>query len=117
MGRKLIRLGLQLWGPTGKIPLGRTAFRDRFIATGRLKLVPLGARAVAVVEDEVDELIEELIAARETTPPIAQALPAVCAKKPWASQCQRTRAQCVATAKGRGWSLNISQQHCAKYFR
>ena len=31
-----------------------------FIKTGRLRFVKIGARAVGVIEDELDDLIEEL---------------------------------------------------------
>jgi len=69
MAKRILRLGPAVYGPDGKIPLGRTAFRKRFIETGRLRLVPLGARAVGVVEEEIDAVVEELIAARDTAPP------------------------------------------------
>jgi predicted DNA-binding transcriptional regulator AlpA len=48
------------------IPLGETLIRDTLIATGKLKPVPLGRRAVGFVEDEVFEINEELIAARDS---------------------------------------------------
>jgi hypothetical protein len=68
MAKRILRLGPAVYGPTGKIPLGRTAFRERFIDTGRLRLVPLSERAVGLVEEEIDQLIEELIAARDAAP-------------------------------------------------
>ena len=64
MARRLLRLS-QCWGVGGKIPLGKTGFREQLIDTGRLKLVPLGPRAVGVVEDEIDAIAEEYIAARD----------------------------------------------------
>jgi hypothetical protein len=42
-----------------------TKFYDDYVNTGRLKLVKLGTQKVAVVEDEVDALIEAAIAARD----------------------------------------------------
>jgi hypothetical protein len=42
-----------------------TKFYDDYVNTGRLKLVKLGPQKKAAVEDEVDALIEEMIAARE----------------------------------------------------
>jgi hypothetical protein len=69
MPKRILRLGPQVYGPAGKIPVGKTKFREDYINTGRLKLVPLGARAVGVVEDEIDVVVDELIAARDTAPP------------------------------------------------
>ena len=65
--RRLIRLK-QIYGPNGKIPVGRFKFYTDFIATGRVRLVPLGERAQAVVEDEVDQVVEEIIAGRDAKP-------------------------------------------------
>ena len=62
--RRLIRLK-KVYGPDGKIPIGRSMFYEKFIATGKLRPVPLGERAVALVEDEVDAVIDEIIARRD----------------------------------------------------
>jgi predicted DNA-binding transcriptional regulator AlpA len=48
-----------------RIPVGRTKLREDFINTGRLRLVRLGPRAVGAVEEEVDALVDELIAERD----------------------------------------------------
>ena len=64
MARRILRLK-QLYGPQGKIPVGRSMFYAKYIRSGRLRLVPLGERAVGAVEDEVDALIEEIIAERD----------------------------------------------------
>jgi hypothetical protein len=65
---RILRLGPQIYGPTGKIPLGRTAFWERFIYTGRLRLVKLSERARGLVEEEIDQVIEELMAERDVSP-------------------------------------------------
>ena len=46
-----------------RIPVGRTKFYEDYVATGRLTLIPLGLRAKAVDDDEIDRVIEEDIAA------------------------------------------------------
>ena len=62
--RRLIRLK-KVYGPDGKIPIGRSMFYEKFINTGRLRLVPLGERAKAAVEYEVDAIVNEIIAERD----------------------------------------------------
>ena len=62
--RRLLRLK-QVYGPRGRIPVGRSMFYDKFVNTGRLRLVPLGERAKAAVEDEVDAIVNEIIAERD----------------------------------------------------
>lgn len=42
-----------------------TKFYDYYVKPGRLKLVKLGLQKSAAVEDEVDALIEQAIAARD----------------------------------------------------
>ena len=59
MAKRLLRPA-QVFGPNGRLPVGRTKFYADFVATNRIRLVHLGPRAVAVVEDELDELIEDL---------------------------------------------------------
>ena len=62
------------------LPLGETEIRKKFLATGRLRPVPLGQRAIGFVLDEVFALNDELIAARdaaleqETAAPAAEGL-------------------------------------------
>ena len=41
-------------------PPFKTTLYESFIKTGRLRFVKIGARAVGVIEDELDDLIEEL---------------------------------------------------------
>jgi hypothetical protein len=55
-----------VYGPHGRLPVGRTKFYEDYVNTGRLRLVRLGPKSVAVVDDEVDKLIDELIAERDT---------------------------------------------------
>jgi hypothetical protein len=47
------------------LPYGETEIRERFLATGKLRRVPLGPRAVGFVEDEAWALVDELIEARD----------------------------------------------------
>jgi hypothetical protein len=75
MPKRLLRLSL-VYGPNGRLPIGRTQFYrnyvvhdddggDEFIpgtSVRRLRLIPLGARAVAIDEGEVDRVIGELAA-------------------------------------------------------
>jgi hypothetical protein len=77
MPKRLLRLSL-VYGPNGRLPIGRTQFYrnyvvhdddggDEFIpgtSVRRLRLIPLGARAVAIDEGEVDRVIGELAADR-----------------------------------------------------
>ena len=46
---------------------GKSKFYE-LVNAGRLRLVRLGPKSVAVVEHELDALIEELIAERDTAP-------------------------------------------------
>ena len=50
-----------------RLGVGHTKFWQDFVATGRLRLVELGPRSKAAVEDELDELVE-LIAERDAVP-------------------------------------------------
>jgi hypothetical protein len=54
-----------VYGLQGRLPVGRTKFYEDYVNTGRLRLVRLGPKSVAVVDDEVDKLIAELIAERD----------------------------------------------------
>jgi hypothetical protein len=51
-----------------RLGVGHTKFWQDFVATGRLRLVELGPRSKAAVEDELDDLIEELITERDEKP-------------------------------------------------
>ena len=64
MSKRLLRL-FQVYGKQGRLPVGRTKFYEDFVHTGRLRLVHLGPKAVAVLEDELDQLIAELSGARD----------------------------------------------------
>jgi predicted DNA-binding transcriptional regulator AlpA len=43
-----------------RLGIRKTTLHENFIKTGRLRLVKIGARAVGIIEDELDSLIEEL---------------------------------------------------------
>jgi hypothetical protein len=66
--RSLIR-PKNVYGPGGRLPIGRTKFYEDFVNTGRIRLVRLGPKSVAVVDDELDQLINELIAERDVQSP------------------------------------------------
>jgi hypothetical protein len=51
-----------------RLGVGHTKFWQDFVATNRLRLVELGPRSKAAVEDELDDLIEKLIAERDAVP-------------------------------------------------
>jgi predicted DNA-binding transcriptional regulator AlpA len=51
-----------------RLGVGHSKFYKDFINSGRLRLVELGPRSKAAVEDELDDLIEELIAERDEKP-------------------------------------------------
>jgi predicted DNA-binding transcriptional regulator AlpA len=55
-----------------RLGICKTTLYERFIRTGRLRFVKIGARAVGVIEDELDALIEELRRERDQTPRAAQ---------------------------------------------
>jgi predicted DNA-binding transcriptional regulator AlpA len=42
-----------------RLGIRKTTLYESFIKTGKLRLVKIGARAVGVIEDELDALIEE----------------------------------------------------------
>ena len=42
-----------------RLGIRKTTLYESFIKTGRLRFVKIGARAVGVIEDELDALIEE----------------------------------------------------------
>jgi predicted DNA-binding transcriptional regulator AlpA len=51
-----------------RLGIGKTNFHESFIKTGRLRFVKIGPRAVGVIEDELDALIEELRRERDRRP-------------------------------------------------
>jgi hypothetical protein len=51
-----------------RLGVGRTKFYKDLVAAGRLRLVYLGPRTSAVVERELELLIEELVRERDATP-------------------------------------------------
>jgi predicted DNA-binding transcriptional regulator AlpA len=48
-----------------RLGVGRSTFYEKFIATGRLKLVPLTQRARGIFDDELAAVQEEMAAARD----------------------------------------------------
>ena len=51
-----------------RLGIRKTAFYDLFVATGKLRPVNIGTRAVGYLEDEVDELIEDMRRERDRKP-------------------------------------------------
>jgi excisionase family DNA binding protein len=51
-----------------RLGIRKTTFYKHFIKTGRLRFVKIGARAVGIMEDELDALIEELRRERDQKP-------------------------------------------------
>ena len=51
-----------------RLGIRKTSLYENFIKTGRLRFVKIGARAVGVIEDELDALIEELRRERDRMP-------------------------------------------------
>jgi predicted DNA-binding transcriptional regulator AlpA len=51
-----------------RLGIRKTTLYDCFIKTGRLRFVKIGARAVGIIEDELDALIEELRRERDQRP-------------------------------------------------
>jgi hypothetical protein len=52
----------QAWQRLG---IGKTTFFEKFVQTGRIRLVWITSRACGVIEDELDALIEEMRAERD----------------------------------------------------
>ena len=48
-----------------QLACGKTTFNEKYVKTGRLKLVPIGLRTVAVTQAQLDAVIAEEIAASE----------------------------------------------------
>ena len=51
-----------------RLGIRKTTLHENFIKTGRLRFVQIGARAVGVIEDELDALIEALRRERDRKP-------------------------------------------------
>ena len=51
-----------------RLGIRKTTLYESFIKTGRLRFVKIGARAVGIIEDELDALIEELRRERDRRP-------------------------------------------------
>ena len=51
-----------------RLGIRKTTLYENFVKTGRLRFVKIGARAVGVIEDELDALIEELRRERDRKP-------------------------------------------------
>jgi hypothetical protein len=47
---------------------GVSTFHEKYVKTGRVKLIYLGKRSVGVLESEIDRLIGELVAESEAHP-------------------------------------------------
>jgi hypothetical protein len=60
-GKRLLR-PKQIWQ---KLAVGKTKFWEDFVATGRIKLVDVGPNAKAAPEDEVDAVIDQIVAERD----------------------------------------------------
>ena len=52
-----------------RLGVGKTKFQKDYVKTGRIHLVPISERIEGVVEEELDALIEEIIAERNATKP------------------------------------------------
>jgi predicted DNA-binding transcriptional regulator AlpA len=55
-----------------RLGIRKTTLYETFIKTGRLRFVKIGARAVGIIEDELDALIEELRRERDRSPRAAR---------------------------------------------
>jgi predicted DNA-binding transcriptional regulator AlpA len=51
-----------------RLGIRKTTFYESYIKTGKLRFVKIGARAVGVIEDELDALIEEMRRERDRRP-------------------------------------------------
>ena len=49
-----------------RLGVGKTAFREKYIQTGRLTLVPIGVRTVAITQAQLNAVIAEEIAASKS---------------------------------------------------
>lgn len=69
-GRRLVRLK----AARSRLGVGKTKFKEKFVKTGRLRLVPLGKHSLAVDEEQLDAVIGEVIAEGEASAPIDRSL-------------------------------------------
>lgn len=53
-----------------RLAVGRTTFYEKFVATGRIRLVHLSNKISAAIEEDVERVIDELIAERDANPPV-----------------------------------------------
>lgn len=70
MSRRIIPLRGQPWR---RIGVGRSTFWASYVKTGRVRLVRMGRQARGIVDDELEGLIDELIAERDE--PVRQPTP------------------------------------------
>jgi predicted DNA-binding transcriptional regulator AlpA len=63
MGKRILRKQEVL----ERLGIRKTTLHENFIKPGRLRFVKIGVRAVGVIEDELDALIEELRRERDRT--------------------------------------------------
>jgi predicted DNA-binding transcriptional regulator AlpA len=54
-----------------KLGISKQTFYRKYVRTGRIRLIQIGRRTTGVLEDEIDALIEEMIAERDTGPPVS----------------------------------------------
>jgi hypothetical protein len=47
---------------------GLSTFHEKYVKTGRVKLIYLGKRSVGVLESDLDRLVDELVAESEAYP-------------------------------------------------
>jgi predicted DNA-binding transcriptional regulator AlpA len=47
---------------------GLSTFHEKYVKTGRVKLIYLGRRSVGVLESEIDRLVDELVAESAANP-------------------------------------------------
>ena len=51
-----------------RLGAGLSTFEEKFVKTGRVKLIYLGKRSVGVLESDIDRVIDELVAESEAHP-------------------------------------------------
>jgi predicted DNA-binding transcriptional regulator AlpA len=62
------RQGRQILRPkeaAKRLGISPSTFYDRFVRTGRLRLVALGPHSSGAIEDEIDDLIDQMIEERD----------------------------------------------------
>jgi predicted DNA-binding transcriptional regulator AlpA len=53
-----------------KLGVSKSTFYEKFVRTGRVRLVKLGPRATGACDDELDAVAEEIRAERDAGPPV-----------------------------------------------